>query len=104
MNIQDYEKFDRENAYYGSDLGALIIDNKTQFKVWAPEASAVFLNYIFLRSHLRSFLSKFLFFFQKIFSEYVFFNISVCRPAHKIKGKPRSVISPAVFRHKFFII
>ncbi len=44
MNIQDYEKFDRENAYYGNDLGALIIDDKTQFKVWAPNSSAVFLN------------------------------------------------------------
>lgn len=44
MNIQDYEKFDRENAYFGSDLGALIIDDKTQFKVWAPESAVVFLN------------------------------------------------------------
>lgn len=44
MNIQDYEKFDRENAYYGSDLGALIIDGKTQFKLWAPKSAAVFLN------------------------------------------------------------
>ena len=44
MIIEDYEKFDRENAYYGNDLGALIIDGKTQFKVWAPNSSAVFLN------------------------------------------------------------
>ncbi len=44
MNIQDYEKFDRENAYFGSDLGALIIDDKTQFKVWAPNSTVVFLN------------------------------------------------------------
>lgn len=44
MNIQDYEKFDRENAYYGNDLGAKIFDDKTQFKVWAPESTAVFLN------------------------------------------------------------
>lgn len=44
MNIQDYEKFDRENAYFGNDLGALIIDDKTQFKVWAPNSTAVFLN------------------------------------------------------------
>ena len=44
MNLQDYEKFDRENAYFGNDLGALIIDDKTQFKVWAPNSTAVFLN------------------------------------------------------------
>ena len=44
MSIEDYEKFDRENAYYGNDLGALIIDSETQFKVWAPNSTAVFLN------------------------------------------------------------
>ncbi len=44
MNTFDYEKFDRENAYFGNDLGAVIIDDKTQFKVWSPNSSAVFLN------------------------------------------------------------
>lgn len=44
MNTQDYEKFDRENAYFGNDLGAVIINDKTQFKVWAPNSAAVFLN------------------------------------------------------------
>ena len=44
MNIQDYEKFDRENAYYGNDLGAVIIDNETRFKVWAPESAIAILN------------------------------------------------------------
>lgn len=44
MNTFDYEKFDRENAYFGNDLGAVIIDDKTQFKVWAPNSTAVFLN------------------------------------------------------------
>lgn len=44
MNIQDYEKFDRENAYYGNDLGAVIIDNETHFKVWVPESAIAILN------------------------------------------------------------
>ncbi len=44
MNKHDYEKLDRENAYFGSDLGAIIIGEETQFKVWSPNSFAVFLN------------------------------------------------------------
>ena len=33
--------FDKENAYYGDDLGAVYSKDKTEFKVWAPTAKKV---------------------------------------------------------------
>lgn len=42
--INDYEKFDRENAYYGDDLGVVTEGEITRFKVWAPLCTAAYLN------------------------------------------------------------
>ena len=42
--ITDFEKFDRENAYDGNDLGVIFVDGKTQFRTWSPMATAVYLN------------------------------------------------------------
>ena len=44
LKITDYEKFDRENAYYGDDLGVTFHDGKTIFKTWSPLATGVYLN------------------------------------------------------------
>ncbi len=43
-NITDYQQFDRDNAYYGDDLGVVFRDGKTQFRTWSPLATAVYLN------------------------------------------------------------
>ncbi len=42
--IFDTERFIEEYTYDGDDLGAVIADGKTTFKVWAPTASRVVLN------------------------------------------------------------
>lgn len=42
--VKDFEKFDRENAYYGDDLGAVTDGDITRFKVWSPFATAAYLN------------------------------------------------------------
>ena len=42
--IFDSEDFIANYTYDGDDLGAVIMGDKTQFKVWAPTASAVVLN------------------------------------------------------------
>jgi len=42
--IFDTKAFIRDWTYSGDDLGAVIRDDKTTFKVWAPTASAVALN------------------------------------------------------------
>lgn len=42
--INDYEKFDKENAYYGDDLGVVTEGEITRFKVWAPLCTAAYLN------------------------------------------------------------
>lgn len=43
--INDYEKFDRENAYYGGDLGVTSDGEITRIKVWAPLCTAVYINF-----------------------------------------------------------
>ena len=40
----DSPEFIENYTYDGDDLGAVILDNRTVFKVWAPTASAVMLN------------------------------------------------------------
>lgn len=42
--ISDFARFDRENAYYGDDLGAVTIGEITTFRVWAPFCTGVYLN------------------------------------------------------------
>ncbi len=42
--ISDYKKFDKENAYYGNDLGVTVDGEITRFKVWAPLCTAAYLN------------------------------------------------------------
>ena len=42
--IFDTERFIAEYTYSGDELGAVIADSKTTFKVWAPTASRVVLN------------------------------------------------------------
>lgn len=42
--VFDTEKFIKKYTYDGKDLGAIIHDNNTTFKVWAPTASRVVLN------------------------------------------------------------
>lgn len=44
IKITDYEKFDREYAYDGDDLGVTFRDGKTVFKTWSPLATGVYLN------------------------------------------------------------
>lgn len=44
LRITDYERFDRENAYDGDDLGVTIKDGKTVFKTWSPLATGVYVN------------------------------------------------------------
>lgn len=44
LKIADYEQFDRENAYFGEDLGANVSAEKTYFRTWSPLATAVYLN------------------------------------------------------------
>ena len=44
FKITDYERFDRENAYDGDDLGVTYRDGKTVFKAWSPLATGVYLN------------------------------------------------------------
>lgn len=42
--ISDFAAFDRDNTYYGSDLGAVIDGDVTRFKVWSPCSYCVFIN------------------------------------------------------------
>ena len=42
-HIDNYEKFDQDNFYGGDDLGAVIVDGKTQFRTWSPRAKGVYL-------------------------------------------------------------
>lgn len=41
--ISNYEEFDKNNFYGGDDLGAMIVDGKTQFRTWSPCALCVYL-------------------------------------------------------------
>ncbi len=42
-HINNYEEFDKNNFYGGDDLGAIIVDGKTQFRTWSPRAKGVYL-------------------------------------------------------------
>lgn len=42
--ISDYEAFDRDNTYWGNDLGVVTDGEITRFKIWAPLCTAVYLN------------------------------------------------------------
>lgn len=42
--VSDFESFDRENTYYGNDLGAVIDGDVTRFKVWSPCSYCVYIN------------------------------------------------------------
>ena len=44
----DSEKFQKEYTYDGKDLGAVIEDGKTYFRIWSPVAESV---QLFLYSH-----------------------------------------------------
>lgn len=44
MYILNYEQFDSENSYIGSDLGVTCYDGRTVFKTWSPLATGVYLN------------------------------------------------------------
>ncbi|MBR1392869.1 MAG: type I pullulanase [Ruminococcus sp.] len=44
LKITDYERFDRENAYDGDDLGVTYREGRTVFKAWSPLATGVYLN------------------------------------------------------------
>ncbi|MBE7058041.1 MAG: type I pullulanase [Ruminococcaceae bacterium] len=50
MIIFDTKEFIKNYTYDGNDLGAVINDDKTTFKVWAPTASRVILN-LFTQGH-----------------------------------------------------
>ena len=39
------EEFEKEYTYEGTDLGVTLSDNKTTFKVWAPTAENVSVNF-----------------------------------------------------------
>ena len=41
--VKDYKEFDEKNFYGGDDLGAIIVDGKTQFRTWSPLAKGVYL-------------------------------------------------------------
>lgn len=41
--IKDYKEFDEKHFYGGDDLGAIIVDSKTQFRTWSPLAKGVYL-------------------------------------------------------------
>lgn len=42
-SIKNYREFDEKHYYDGDDLGAKIVDGKTQFRTWAPYARCVYL-------------------------------------------------------------
>ncbi|MBE6837116.1 MAG: type I pullulanase [Ruminococcus sp.] len=41
--VKDYKEFDDKHFYGGDDLGAVIVDGKTQFRTWSPRAYGVYL-------------------------------------------------------------
>ena len=49
--ITQKPSFDKRFSYDGDDLGAIIKDGKTSFKVWAPTAVAVYLDLQFQGTH-----------------------------------------------------
>ncbi|MFT3952126.1 MAG: type I pullulanase [Oscillospiraceae bacterium] len=44
LKITDFERYDKENAYWGDDLGATLSESSTRFCTWSPEATAVYVN------------------------------------------------------------